>query len=125
MSTFNGMSGSVDFESVKNVKSFSITDEMDTGRTLNFDSESDYEEIVKDGEGNPSGPKRWNGSMTADADTNGPQLRTGDHGPASLNAVTGHTWSGEIVVTEVAEEVEKGPDAVEITFNFEGDGELS
>lgn len=120
MSEFSGMDGDVTFAAGydSQVKSFDITDEVDIARTLNFDSATDYETTL-------TGAKRWSGSITADFDDSASAPASGDAGAATLQCKTGKEWSGDIVVSEVTNSVEKSGEAVEISFNFEGNGELS
>jgi len=121
MAEFNGMDGSISWSAGydSQVKSFSITDEIDIGRTINFDASNDYESTLQ-------GAKRWSGTITADADDTAAIPEAGASGSATLNVNVDQNWSGTVVCQQIEQTVEKGDEGpVEVTFSFEGDGDLT
>ncbi len=120
MPVYSGMNGSVNLSDVgagiNQVKEFTINDEIDLARTINFDDEG-YEHILK-------GAKRWSGTLTADFDGTVP--KPGDTGTAILtpHADVGN-WTGTIVVENISNTVAKGADVIEVSINFQGDGALT
>ena len=119
MAVYSGMDGSVDLSAVgagiNQVKEFTVNDEIDTERTINFDDD-EYESVL-------TGAKRWSGSLTADFDGTVP--KPGDKGHAILvpHQDVGD-WNGTIVVSSISNSVTKGAGVIEVSMDFEGDGAL-
>ncbi len=120
MARINGMDGGVTFAAgnLHKVKQWSINDEVAHSRSIGFNESSKYSEVL-------TGPGEWNGSITADFDDSASIPATGTRGNATLQVKTGKTYSGEIVVTGIENEVEMSEKPVEVTFSYEGSGNLT
>ncbi len=118
MAFFNGMDGAVAWVAGYDtgVKAFTVTDEIDIGKYVNWDSVDNYEDAL-------AGARRWSGTITADFDNATALPDPGTSGATTLRAASAtQTWSGTIMLERITNEVAMTSDVTEVTFDFIGSG---
>lgn len=121
MGVFNGTDGDVTFSDGYNVnpKAFEMTPECTIGKSLNFDSDGNWEVAL-------AGAKRWTGTITWEMDDGTAVPTVGATGSATFQAKSGYTWSGTIMIGQYTSRVElENADAVELQATFTGSGTLT
>lgn len=118
MAFFNGMDGDVTWAAGYDtgVKRFTVNDEADMGKYVNWDSVDDYEAVLV-------GARRWSGTIIADFDDATALPDPGTSGAATLRcAAATQSWTGTIFLERITNEVAMNAEVTEVTFDFIGSG---